>query len=849
MINNFIFSKLDEETLQGISTETSNVKDDFNDYKKIVVQKPWGYEYLIFQSRHSAIWILYIKPNHKTSMHCHPHKKTSLIVLEGNVECSSLTESISMNLGQGLVIEKGSFHRTKAISKNGCFVMEIETPVKKYDLVRLKDSYRRVGKGYETIDKHKFSPNYNYLTFGESEVFYNITKRFGRCTLTIKKAKTKDEIDLILANNADTNLLGLLEGEIICNDTPLVKTGDIITVANLKKQNNLKINKNINFLIINNDDSQIKVSDYIISFLKSQKFNQIFFVPGDANLHLMDSVGRDEAIDYTCFHTERDAALAADAYGKLKGDCGVLITSSGASGTNALTGLANAWTDSSPLIVISGQASSDQNCESGIRQLGNKSLNILDIVKPLTKYAVQVENPMKLRSILEQAVFYAKEGRPGPVWIDIPIDIQGMVIDNRNQKKFNPPHINVNTNQLSTDVKITLNLLRNANRPVLLVGNGVRLSGAVPIFHKLVDKINVPILTSRRGADIVPNNHKLYFGRPGSYGQRSANFIIQNSDLLLCLGARLSIPQIGRNYKYFARNAKKIIVDIDALELKKKTVSPDIAINADAKIFIEALLAESVDEKFSNQTDWLTQCKNWNIDFSSWDEKEYSHKEYIDPYLFIKILSNQLSNKDIIVVDGGVIMNYVMQTFIFKKEQRMISSTGLELPGFAIPAAAGCALANSKTNIFCLCEDIGFQINNLVLEIIREKDLPIKILVFSSVDDSSIRKIQREYFGGRYIGTINKQSRAPDLLKIGDTYGFDTIEINNPKKIEKQIKYVINSKNSIICVVKLDRNVDLVPRIVMNISSKGEWEAKPLEEMYPFLDEDLLNNKILVDRV
>lgn len=194
-------------------------------------------------------------------------------------------------------------------------------------------------------------------------------------------------------------------------------------------------------------------------------------------------------------------------------------------------------------------------------------------------------------------------------------------------------------------------------------------------------------------------------------------------------------------------------------------------------------------------------------------------------------------------------MNYVMQTFIFKKGQRMISSTGVELPGFAIPAATGCALVNSKTNIICLCEDLGFQINSQVLEIIREKDLPIKILVFSSVSYSSIRKIQRDYFGGRYVGTINKLSKAPDLLKIGETYGFETCEISNANNLEKQIKNVINSKNSIICVIKLDRNVDLVPRIVMNVNSKGEWEAKPLEDMYPFLDEDLLNNNMLVDRV
>jgi len=849
MINRFIFNKLDEETLQRISPESSNIKNNLNDYKKVVVKKPWGYEYLIFQSKHSAIWILYIKPDHQTSMHCHPQKKTSLIVLEGKAECSSLKKSTIMSLGHGLIIDKGSFHRTKAISKNGCFVMEIETPVNKHDLVRLKDSYKRVGKGYETIDKHKFSPNYNYITFGESEVYYNITKRFGQCTLTIKQVKTKNDIDAILANNAGSNLLSLLDGELHNNDIPLMEPGDTITVATLKKQNILSISNNITLLITNNDDSQIKVSDYIISFLKSLNIDHVFFVPGDANLHLMDSVGRDEAINYTCFHTERAAAMAADAYSKLKGDFGVLITSSGASGTNALTGLANAWTDSSPLIVISGQATSDQFSELGIRQLGNKSLNITDIVKPLTKYAIRIDNPMKLRSILEQAAFYAKKGRPGPVWIDIPIDIQGMIIDNRNQKKFNSPSINSNTNQLSMDVKNTLKLLRNADRPVLLVGNGVRLSGAVSIFHKLVDKINIPVLTSRRSADIIPNNHKLYFGRPGAYGQRAANFIIQNSDLLLCIGARLSIPQIGRSYKYFARNAKKIIVDIDVSELQKKTISADIAANEDAKIFIDALLNEIINENLPVYDKWLAQCKTWIMNFPPHEEKGYSHKEYIDPYLFIDILSKQLSTNDTIVVDGGSIMNYVMQTFIFKKGQRMISATGVELQGFAIPAAVGCTLVNSKTNTICLCEDLGFQINSQVLEIIREKDLPIKILVFSSVGYASIRKIQREYFGGRYIGTTNKLSKAPDLLKIGETYGFETCEINSANNLEKQIKNVISSKNSIICVIKLDRYVDLVPRIVMDVNSKGEWEAKPLEDMYPFLDEDLLNNNMLVDRV
>jgi len=828
--------------------DSEDSKERCIDYSRVVVKKPWGYEYLIFQNEAVAAWILYLKPGPGTSMHCHPNKKTSLIVLENEAVCTTLNEVITRRAGEGLMIHKGAFHQTKTTSKSGAFLMEIESPVNKQDLLRVKDEYGRVGKGYETVDRHAFTHNYNYLTLSEPEVYYNVTKRFGQCTVTLERIKTENDLEDIMALDED-DIFSVLKGTLLdsCGKS-VVEVGDTTTVGDLRKAESLRLGGVLEILVVKKHDTVIKISDVIMSFLKSQNVREVFFVPGDANVHMIDSLGRDGELNYTCSQTERVASMAAGAYSKLTSELGVLLISSGASGTNAITGVADAWTDSAPLFVISGQATAEEPSDSGIRQRGNKFLNIIDIVKPITKHAVSVTDPKDIRACLQEAAYWACEGRPGPVWVDIPVDIQGMTIDERELETFEPKGAKEASIALGSKVSEVVKLLKDSKRPVILAGNGIRLSDAENKFLELIGKLGVPILTSRRGADLVPDNHPLFFGRPGAYGQRRANFVIQNSDLLISIGARLSLPQIGRNYKAFARAAKKVIVDIDKKELGKKTLKADVGINASAKDFIEILLGEAEKEKLPDYSRWIEKCREWKKKFPPATGELYEHKEFINPYLFIDAFSAQLEENDVIVVDGGPVMNYVMQTFKFKKGQRMVSSIGVELPGFALPGSIGASIGNGRNQVVCLTEDRGFQVNIQELQTIIDNRLPIKVFVLKSEGHSNIRKIQREYFGGRYIGTDNETIfGSPDLVKVGKIYGFGTFEIKKRQNLKRQIRKVLKSDDPAICVIQVDKDQELIPRIVLNVTTEGKWEARPLEDMYPFLDRETLRENMIAE--
>ncbi|HIJ98657.1 TPA: hypothetical protein H1005_01805 [archaeon] len=849
MVKKLSPTPLDREALEKIKVNPADIANNFFDYSKVVVKKPWGYEYLIFQNENVAVWILYLKPGAQTSMHSHPNKTTSLVVLEGEAICSTLSDNFKRTAGEGLMIGKGVFHQTKVVSEHGAFIMEIESPVNKRDLVRLKDKYGRASEGYETIDKHSFTPNYNYLTLGEPEIFYNLTKRFGQCTITIRKVKDSSDFSDIL-NLGDEDIVCFLSGNILGNGKSVGGAGTIAWAKDLKSIEQPQIKDELTALIIKRRDNIVKVSDYIMSFLKEQGVKEVFFVPGDANVHLLDSLGRDGELNFTCNQTERVASMSAEAYSKLTSNLGVLIISSGASGTNAITGVSNAWVDSTPLFVLSGQATLDQGHENpSIRQLGNKSLNIAEVVKPITKYSVKITDPSTIRYHLEKAAYLAKEGRPGPVWIDIPIDIQGMAIDAIELRSFELPETQSSNNYFEKQISEVVELLKNSKRPVILAGRGIRLSKAGKEFLKLAELLKIPVLTSRGGADLIPETHPLFFGRSGAYGQRRANFVVQNSDLLISIGARLSIPQIGRNYKAFARAAKKVVVDIDSNELSKKTVKIDFPINSGAADFILALTAKlkALNSKLIF-SDWLKKCREWSGKFYPTKFESYKHKKFVNPYLFVEAISDELKEGSIIVVDGGSVLNYVMQTFKFKPAQRIILSYGLELPGFALAGAIGASVGNNRGEVICLCEDRGFQLNIPELQTIIDNRLPIKIFILKSRGRSDVRKTQKEYFGGRYVGTDNEiLFGSPALAKVGKVYRFATYEIGKSTNLKKQIRKVLRAKGPVICEIQIDKEQEIIPRIVFTVKPDGKWEAKPLEDMYPFLDRKTLKENMVVE--
>ena len=860
MIRKITLTKRDREEFENLKVDPRDIQDDHYDYSKVVVKKPWGYEYLIFSNEAIAVWILYLKSGAQTSMHCHPGKKTSLVVLEGKVNCSTITESLERSAGEGLLIDKGVFHQTASVSEGGAFVMEIETPVNKRDLARLKDKYGREGKGYETEDQHSFNTqNYNYISFQSPGIQHNLKKRFGQCSMTFKKLTDEKTLDEILDLNPE-DVICVLRGQLLNpSNQSAIEVGDTMTFEALRRFARSSVNQNTEILIVKKIDRILKISDCVASFLNEKNIKPVFVVPGEANVHLLDSIGRHEGLSFVCTQSEKSASLAVESFCTLRSDLGVLVVSSGASAANTIPGVANAWVDSVSMLVISGQARTDQDTDGRVRQLGNKALNVVDLVKPITKYAVKVTDPTMIWYHLEKAVYLATQGRPGPVWIDLPIDIQGMVIDEEDLKRFEPKELSsVPTapgNEIRQQILRVIDLLKQASRPVILAGGGIRSAKAAREFLGLIDRLKVPVLTSRRGADLVPDDHPCFFGRPSTYGQRSANFVIQNCDLLISIGSRLSIPLIGRNTRAFARAARKVVVDIDPNELEKPTIKPDIPLALDAGQFIRECLS-LLPASLPSYSRWIERCREWRMKFPP---DSYSgpslppdppENGLIYPLRLLRVLSSKLSENDVIVADGGATLIYTLLAFCFKSGQRLISSTGLELPGFSLAGAIGASVERGSKPVICLCEDRGFQISIQDLQTIVDYRLPIKVLIFKSKGHSIIRNIQRDFFGGRFVGTDHeiRLGSAP-LIQIAKTFGFPTFEATHTSQLPSTLREWLKMAGPAVCEIEVEDDQDKIPRPGFIIRDDQKWVAKPLEDMYPFLDRKTLQENMIIDLV
>jgi len=860
MIEKITLTERDRQELEHLKINLQDIQDDHYDYSKVVVKKPWGYEYLIFSNEAIAVWILYLKTGAQTSMHCHPGKKTSLVVLEGRVSCSTLIERLDRSAGEGLLIDKGVFHQTTTISETGAFVMEIETPVNKRDLVRLKDKYGREGKGYETEDQHSFNTqNYNHISFQNLGIQHNLKKRFGQCSMTFKKLTDDKIMDEILKLNPD-DVFCLLTGQLLnSSNQPVVEVGDTMTVDTLRKFGRLHVGRNTESLIIKKVDRILKVSDCVASFLDERNINPVFIVPGEANVHLLDSIGRHESLSFVCTQNEKSASLAVESFCKLRSGMGVLVVSSGAAAANTVPGVANAWVDSVPMLVISGQARTDQDTDGRVRQLGNKELSVINLVKPITKYAVKVTDPTMIRYHLEKAVYIATQGRPGPVWVDLPIDIQGMVIDEEELKRFDPKELSsaatTPNSEFHRQIPRVLDLLNQSSRPVILAGSGIRHAKATKEFLELVNQLKVPVLTSRRGADLVPDGHPYFFGRPGTYGQRSANFVIQNCDLLISIGSRHSIPLIGRNTKAFARAAYKVVVDIDPNELEKPTLKPDLPLAMDAGQFIRECLS-LLPAPLPSYSSWMERCRGWRLKFPPDSYTGPSlpldppENGLVYPVPLLRILSDELDENDVVVADGGAALIYTLLAFRFKSGQRLISSTGLELPGFALAGAIGACVASDLRPVVCLCEDRGFQISIQDLQTIIDYQLPIKVLILKSKGHSIIRNIQRDYFGGRFVGTDHeiRLGSAP-LIQIAKTFGIPTFQAAHTSQLSSTLREWLKIAGPAVCEIRVEDDQDRIPRPGFTIRDDQKWIAKPLEDMYPLLDRKILQENMMIDLI
>ncbi|MBW2972139.1 thiamine pyrophosphate-binding protein [Candidatus Woesearchaeota archaeon] len=596
----------------------------------------------------------------------------------------------------------------------------------------------------------------------------------------------------------------------------------------------------------------IKVSDLVVSFLEKKGVKHVFMLPGGGAMHLNDSVGRSKVIDYVPVLHEQAAAIAAETYSKFGKAKGVAVLTTGPAGTNAVTGVAGAWSDSIPCFFVSGQVKrEDMIGNKGLRISGYQEADIIKIVKPITKYAETVLDPNKVIYHLEKAWYMMEEGRPGPVWVDVPLDVQAAVVDKRKLVHFKAPKRDgMSGVELKSVARRIIGLLASAKRPVLLAGNGIRLSGGMSEFYRMIKKLNIPILTTWGAVDFVDENHPLFFGRPNMLGgNRAANFILQNSDVLLAVGARLGVQQIGYNHKAFARESKLIMVDIDKRELDKKTLHPYIRVRCDAKMFMSALNSQLKKQRsVSPIKDWIGYCGRVKKKYPVVLPEYYREKRYVNSYVFVDILSEELSGKDVISPSSSG-SSYVCtcQAFKTKMGQRFFTSRGMAAMGWDIPSSIGACLASGKRRTICVTGDGSIQMNIQELQTIIARRLPVKIFVLNNGGYLTIKNTQKAYFKGHLVG-CNRQSGLvlPDLRKVASSYGFPTEIIRNNKEIRGKVRKVLRHKGPFFCEIMMSPDQLAIPRLASMRNKAGKMVSRPLEDLFPLLDREEFESNMFI---
>lgn len=588
----------------------------------------------------------------------------------------------------------------------------------------------------------------------------------------------------------------------------------------------------------------MRVSDYIASFISDKaSVKHIFMVSGGVAMHLNDAVALNKKIKYICNHHEQASVMAADAYSRITGKLGVCMVTAGPGSTNTITGLLNAWQDSIPIIIISGQSKSSQTIKKSqlpLRQFGVFEVDIIPVIKSLTKFSVMVTNPEKIRYYLEKAFYIAKSGRPGPVWIDVPLDVQGADIDPKKILAFERTELSQTHNKkkiLNKKLEKVLDLLKLSRKPVILAGNGIRLSNAVEDFLILIKKLKIPVVTAINGTDVISTDNRFFVGRAGIKGDRGGNIALQNSDLIISIGSRLSLQVTGYEYAKFAPKAKKIVVDIDEVEHKKKTIKIDEFILNDAKEFIKELTNKIKKIEFNFKLDWSRKCRDIYLHYPVILPEYSKLKGSINMYYAVSKISEGLNSKDVLVTDAGFSYYIVRQSAKIVDGQRVIIPGATGTLGFNIPASIGASFARNKNRVICITGDGSFQTNIQELQTIVKHRLPIKIFVLENKGYVSISSTQRNFFD-RLIGESEATGVSfPSISKIAYAYDIKYFRAKNNHELIKSIPDALKYKGPTIFEINCLPDQKLNPYVSSKRLSTGELVSPALDDMSPFLSD------------
>lgn len=604
---------------------------------------------------------------------------------------------------------------------------------------------------------------------------------------------------------------------------------------------------------------KIRLADYVAEFLVAHGVTDCFSVVGGGAMHLNDALGHKDGLKVTYNHHEQACAIAAEAYARIDNRIAAVCVTTGPGGTNALTGVLGGWLDSIPMFIISGQVRYDttaryalQYTKAPLRAMGDQEYDIVKSVTPMTKYATMIEDPLQIRYALERAWHLATTGRPGPVWIDIPVNYQGSYIETDDLHGYDPAEDDaLLPPPISSElINKVLDAIAQAKRPVIHAGYGIRLSGAYNLFRSVIDKLNIPVVTYWNAIDLIEDEHPLYVGRAGNMGDRPGNWAIQNADLVIAIGTRISIRQVGYNWKTWARAAKVIMVDIDQAELKKPTLHVDMPIWADAKDFLTQLnSAITQDPVFQNRI-WLDACQNWKKNYpvvqpQQWEENEST----ANVYAFVRYLSEQLPENSLTAVSNGACCVVGHQTYVIKKDSRFANNSAVASMGYGLPAAIGTCIAGGRAETICLEGDGSIMMNLQELQTIITNKLPIKVFLINNSGYHSIRITQSNLFSEHCKVGIGEESgdlSFPAFRKIADAFGFPYYEAHSNASMKETVDKVLALDGPVFCEIYTDTEQRWEPKSSTKRLEDGTLVSPPLEDLAPFLPREELKEIMFI---
>ena len=589
---------------------------------------------------------------------------------------------------------------------------------------------------------------------------------------------------------------------------------------------------------------KIKLSEFIADFLIENGIEHIFTVTGGGAMHLNDALGHKKGLKSIYNHHEQASAIAAEGYARLTGKIAAVCVTSGPGGTNAITGVLGGWLDSIPMLILSGQVKRETTIYSTnipLRQLGDQEYDIVKSVKPMTKYAEIILEPNDIKYHLQKALFLALNGRPGPVWLDIPLDVQASMIETENLKEFDCASFYDEINPVydENNTALILKKIMEAKRPVILAGTGIRVAGAFEEFNNLVEKLEIPVVTAWNAHDLLATDSPYFCGKPGTVGDRGGNFVVQSSDLLISLGCRMNIRIISYNKFDFAKDAYKIAVDIDKNELIKPTLNIDFPINANVKDVINSILKSSYSKNLTHQK-WLEWCRSINKKYPVTLKEYYQSGIPLNPYVFVTELFERLNKDDTVVCGNGAACVITFQAAKLKRGQRLFTNSGCAAMGYGFPAAIGAAVAKKGDRVICVDGDGSFQMNIQELQTVVYNKLNIKVFYINNNGYHSIRQTQTNLFNNRsLVGVCDGNGLSfPDIEKIAKAYGISYEKIDRIDDISKKIDKVLNSVGPLLCEVVVDSKQNFEPKLSSKVLDDGKIISPELDDMFPFLDKN-----------